>query len=287
MTAFYAAKPAHDRQHLRVAHAGALPTVQRIRRSHHERPLDPAAARQPRPRRQRPAGKRRMARRAGLAAAGRRAAARARDHGHAGADGARPGDRLAAGARHALRQHHPGGAAAGLPGRPGDRGAPGLADALERAGDGGARQPGARRTGRPHRQLRQRGRPVRGRLQPLLPRRRRRGRRRPGLLPAALGAGRLCARLPRRPPERGRPGALPAGDHARRARRARPVELPASLADAGLLAVPHRLDGPRADQLDLPGALHALPAAPRPAGHQRAARSGACSATARWTSPRA
>ena len=65
-------------------------------------------------------------------------------------------------------------AAAGVPGRPGDRGAAGLADALERAGDGGARQPGVRRARRPHRQLCQRGRPVRGRLQPLLPRAQRR-----------------------------------------------------------------------------------------------------------------
>ena len=60
---------------------------------------------------------------------------------------------------------------------------------------------------------------------------------------------------------------------------------PHPVADAGLLAVPDRLDGPRADHGDLPGALHALPAGPRPRRHRRAARSGRSSATARWTSP--
>ena len=49
------------------------------------------------------------------------------------------------------------------------------------------------------------------------------------------------------------------------ARRARPELVPAPVADARLLAVPDRLDGHRPDQRDLPGALHALPAAPRPA----------------------
>ena len=64
------------------------------------------------------------------------------------------------------------------------------------------------------------------------------------------------------------------------------------MADARLLAVPDRLDGHRPDQRDLPGALHALPAAPRPARQRptqrtrhRSAASGASSATARWTSP--
>ena len=42
--------------------------------------------------------------------------------------------------------------------------------ALERARDGGARQPRARRTRRPHRELRVGGGSVRGRLQPFLPR---------------------------------------------------------------------------------------------------------------------
>ena len=47
--------------------------------------------------------------------------------------------------------------------------------ALERARDGRAREPRAPGTGRPHRELRVGGRSVRGRLQPLLPRRRRTG----------------------------------------------------------------------------------------------------------------
>jgi hypothetical protein len=110
-------------------------------------------------------------------------------------------------------------------------------------------------------------------------------RRRPGVLPAAFGAGRLRARLPR--------GRLTEADlaHYRQEITARPgaaraaVELPAPLADAGLLAVPHRLDGHRADQLDLPGALHALPAPHRGCATGRPHASGACSATARWTSP--
>ena len=50
----------------------------------------------------------------------------------------------------------------------------------------------------------------------------------------------------------------------------RPVQLPAPLADAGFLAVPHRIDGDRPHQLDLPRPFHALPAAPRAAGHRHA-----------------
>ena len=51
---------------------------------------------------------------------------------------------------------------------------------------------GLRRTGRPHRQLCQRGRPVRGGLQPLLPGAQCAARRRPGVLPAAQRAGRYA-----------------------------------------------------------------------------------------------
>ena len=159
-----------------------------------------------------------------------------------------------------------------VPGRPGDGAAPRRADALERAGDGDARQPRReRRLGRarrPHRQLRLGGRPVRGRLQPLLPRpQRRAGRncRRPRLLPAALRARRLRPRLPRRAALRRGPRPLPPGADRAGARRARPDLVSASAADAGLLAVPDRLDGHRPDQRDLPGALHALPRPPRAA----------------------
>ena len=156
--------------------------------------------------------------------------------------------RLAAGARHALRQHHPGARAAAFPRRPGDRAAAGGTDALERAGDGGARQPALRRARRPHRELCVGGRPVRGRLQPLLPRAHRRRRRRPGLLPAAFGAGRLCARLPRGPAERGTTSRTTARRSAPAdARGARGLSwYPHPVADARLLAVPDRLDGHRA-----------------------------------------
>ena len=50
--------------------------------------------------------------------------------------------------------------------------------------------------------------------------------RRPGLHAAALRAGRLCARLPGRLPERRGPGAFPPGDHGAGARPARPVVYP-------------------------------------------------------------
>ena len=206
-----------------------------------------------------------MARRAAVADRQRRARPRRADPGRAGAAGARPGPGLEAGPEHALRQHHPGGRAAQLPGRPGDGRAAGVHHALERAGHGGAGQQGLRRAGRPHRQLRQRGGSVRGRLQPLLPRRRGRPRRRPGVLPAAQRARCLRPRLSGRAAQRGRPGALPAGNRGAGAGRARPVQLPAPLADARFLAVPHRLHGPGADQLDLPRALHALPERPRSA----------------------
>ena len=75
--------------------------------------------------------------------------------------------------------------------------------------------------------------------------------RRHGVHPGPLLARHLCARLPRRPPDRGAAQALPPGSGRRR-----PVVLSASVADAGLLAVPDGLDGPRPDDGDLPGALH-------------------------------
>ena len=92
--------------------------------------------------------------------------------------------------------------------------------------------------------------------------------------------GRVCARVPGGPPERGAAGAL----SDRKCRRRRPVLLSASVADARVLAVSDRLDGDRSDQRHLPGALHALPGAPRPWAIPPAGMSGACSATARWTS---
>ena len=167
--------------------------------------------------------------------------------------------------------------AAAVPGQPRARAAPVGDRALERARDGGARQPRPSRARRAHRQLRLRRRPVRGRLQPLLPRR---AGRRPGVLPAALGARGLRQGLPRGQAVGRQPDALPARDG-----RQGPVVVPPSVSDALVLAVPHRLDGPGADQRDLPGALHALPRRPRPAATAARARCGPSSATARWTSP--
>ena len=105
------------------------------------------------------------------------------------------------------------------------------------------------------------------------------GRRRHRLFPAALGARRLRARLSRRAAVGREPEALPARD-----RRRRPQLLSSSVADAGLLADADRIDGDRADQRDLSGALHALPREPRACRTRAGAASGACSATARWTS---
>ena len=64
-----------------------------------------------------------------------------------------------------------------------------------------------------------------------------------------------------------------------------PVLVPAPVAHAELLAVPDRLHGPGAALRDLPGALHALPRAPRPSSPPPGARCGRSWATARWTSP--
>ena len=171
---------------------------------------------------------------------------------------------------HALRQHHR--QSTDQPAFPGD-----LAieerlasrDALERAGDGGARQPALMANSA----ATSRATPV----QPICSRSASttssaRGdasgdlvfyqpHSAPGVYARAFLEGRLSERRPR---------ALPPGDHRAAAQGARGLsQLPASVADAGLLAVPHRLDGHRPDQLDLPRALHALPAAPQPARHVR------------------
>ena len=65
---------------------------------------------------------------------------------------------------------------------------------------------------RPPRDVRLVGEPVRGRLQPLLPRQGRRRAGRPDLLPGPRGAGHLRPRLPRGPPDRGPARPLPARD---------------------------------------------------------------------------
>ena len=61
------------------------------------------------------------------------------------------------------------------------------------------------------------------------------------------------------PPDRRAAGQLPPGG-----RRQGPLLLSAPVADAGFLAVPDGVDGPRAAAGDLPGALHEVPARPRP-----------------------
>ena len=96
-----------------------------------------------------------------------------------------------------------------------------------------------------------------------------RARRRPRVRPGPLGAGRLRARLPARPPDRGAAGQLPPGS-----RRQGHLVVSAPVADAGFLAVPDGVDGPRAADGDLPGALHEVPARPRPRRRPTAARSG-------------
>ena len=136
-----------------------------------------------------------------------------------------------------------------------------------------------RRHRRPHLDLCLAGDAAGSWLQPLLPRQLRRSAGRLRLLPGPRFAGRLCARLSRRPLRRGAPEELP----PRTARQAGPVLLSAPLADAGFLAVPDRLDGHRSAECDLPGALHALPGEPRPDSRRPTARSGPFSATARRT----
>ncbi len=84
---------------------------------------------------------------------------------------------------HRIHQHHPRRARGQGPRRFGDGVEDPLDHPLERHGHGGARQPQARRPGRPHRQLRLRRHALRRRLQPLLARAIRRPPRRPALHP--------------------------------------------------------------------------------------------------------
>ena len=72
----------------------------------------------------------------------------------------------------------------------------------------------------------------------------------PGVYARAFMLGRLTEDAARQ---------LPAGS-----RRQGHLVVPASVADAGLLAVPDGVDGPRAADGDLPGAVHEVPAGPRP-----------------------
>ena len=186
--------------------------------------------------------------------------------------GARAAGRRAGAAQHRLHQHHPARARAVVPRRRGDRAPDPGVHPLERRRDGLRRQPARPRGRRPHRDLPVGREPLRGRLQPLLPRQGPPRRRRPDLHPGPRLPGHLRPRLPRGPAHRGAADALPPGGAARR--RQGPAVVPAPAADAGVLGVPDRLDGPDRDQLDLPGAVQPLHAEPRHQGHLRAARLG-------------
>ena len=152
----------------------------------------------------------------------------------------------------------PADARAAVPGRSAARAPAALDRPLERDRDGRARQQAVVRARRPHRQLPVAGRPVRGRLQPLLARARPtsrpgdlvyfQGHSSPGNYARAFLEGRLTERAARRLPS----GGLRAG---------RPVLVPAPVADARLLAVPDRVARDRRDHLDLPGPLHEVPRA--------------------------
>ena len=187
-------------------------------------------------------------------------AARART----GAAGRHPRDRV-----HAVRQHDPPRGGAVLPGRRGHRAADPRVHPLERRRHGRQGQQARRRHRRPPRHLRQLRRPLRGRLQPLLPRQGRRARRRPHLLPGPRRAGHLRAGVPRGPAHRGPARPLPA-----RGRRRRAVVLPPPPADARLLGVPHGVDGAGRAVLDLPRPVQQVPPQPAAGGHQRVARVG-------------
>src|SRR5665811_1585194 len=73
------------------------------------------------------------------------------------------------------------------------------------------------------------------------------------------------ARVPRGSPDRGAARRLPAGGQPWR-----PVVVSASVADAGFLGVLDRVIGDRRDHLDLPGAVHEIPAGAGDRGDRRA-----------------
>ena len=123
-------------------------------------------------------------------------------HAAAARAGPRAAGRRARPAQHRLHQHDPARARAVVPRRRVRRAAdPGLYP-VERGRHGVAGQPAGPRRRRPHRHLRLGGQPVRGRLQPLLPRQGPRRVRRPGLLPGPRRARHLRPRVPGGPADR-------------------------------------------------------------------------------------
>ena len=142
-----------------------------------------------------------------------------------------------------------------FPGQPRDRAADQEPGAMERPRHGRQGQQARGRHRRSHFDLCVGGHAVRSRIQPLLQGQGRRSRRRHHLLPGPRGARHLRARVSRRPSLGREAGQLPSRAEGRR----RPLVVSASVADAGLLGVSHRVDGTWSHQVDLPGALHALP----------------------------
>ena len=199
-----------------------------------------------------------MARRARRRARGRRPGPRALPDRGADRQGAPVRRVPAVLGEHRVHQHDSGGEAGQAARRLQHRAEDPPLRALERDGDGAPREQGHQRR-RPHRELRVGGDALRHRLQPLLARAVGGSRRRPRLRPGPLGARRLRARVHARPLHRRADGQLPAGG-----RRQGHLVVSAPVADARLLAVPDRVDGSRAADGDLPGAVHEVPAGPRP-----------------------
>ncbi len=163
-----------------------------------------------------------------------------------------------------LREHDPGRRRAVVP----RRRVPGAPDPrlhpLERRRHGHAGQHAHRGHRRAPLHLRQLGRALRGRLQPLLPRQGRRWLRRPGLLPGARLARHLRPGLRRGPADRAGAGQLPP-----RGGRGRATQLSPPALAARLLGVPHRVDGPWPARRHLPGPREPLPRASSPRRHER------------------
>ena len=174
----------------------------------------------------------------------------------------------AAGRQHALRQHHRPRSPAAVSRRPRRRVAPHGDRALERARDGRAREP------RPSGEL---GGHIASYASAA------------DLFEvgfhhffragAAAATSSTSSRTRRPACTRARSSKAASTSRSSRTTAARPAAagsavVSASLVDARLLAVPDRVDGHRPDQRDLPGALHALPRAPRARAHDGPARVG-------------
>ena len=217
---------------------------------------------------------RRDGRMAGIARAARRREGprpRARDHAQPAEALEGPAPRRADGPDHRLHQHDRPRERARLPRRRGDRAPLPRLDPLERRRHRAPRAASRNRRRRSHLHLRLVRCAVRGRLQPLLPRRRPPVRRRPDLRPGARLPRHVRARLPRGPPDRGAARRLPSGEVGGAQRH--PV-VPAPASHAGVLAVPDRVDGSRSDQRHLPGDDEQVPDQPRHQGRLRLARLG-------------